>query len=157
MASLHLNPSPLLESDFTSLRLFKASPTRLVIHHTATGEGATVRNIHEAHRGRGFAGIGYHALIHANGVLQIGRPPAYRGAGVKNHNADTLHLALIGDGRQGFRRLQWQKLRHAVEWFWETHPDGTVWGHRDLAATLCPGFDVTDWLRAGMRPGRIRE
>jgi hypothetical protein len=156
--ALHAHTGPLNESDFGPLREFRVPVKRLVIHHSVTGLTATVRSIHNAHRARGWSGIGYHVVLHPNGTPVIGRPLGYQGAGADGHNGDAYHLCLIGDGREGFTGLQWATLARSVEWFWQNIPNPSVWGHNELkgAQTLCPGFSVADWLRTGMKPGKIR-
>lgn len=127
----------------------------LVIHHTGDARDLTVEDIHAMHLARGWSGIGYHGIIDRSGELHKGRPLEYQGAGVRGHNDGAWHLALNGSGM--FTRAQWETLRHTVTALAEMHYPLTIKGHNDLAETLCPGFEVSDWLAHGMAPvyGRI--
>jgi N-acetylmuramoyl-L-alanine amidase len=136
----------------------------LFVHHSATPRGrlVSVEEIHGWHLKRGWSGIGYHLVIDADGVAHAARPLEFIGAGVAGHNDHSLHVCVVGDGREGFTEAQWEALRGVIRHFWTHYPNGSVWGHREArgqrwgypegegAATLCPGFDVGEWLRQGM-------
>lgn len=123
----------------------KPPPTRkvhtLVWHCTATPEGRefTRASIDAMHRARGFAGIGYHKLIHLDGSVSEGRPESQIGAHVAGHNTGTLGYSYVGgvdaagkakDTRTAAQKATMERLtREAIA------RDGLkkVLGHRDLS------------------------
>jgi N-acetyl-anhydromuramyl-L-alanine amidase AmpD len=136
-----------------------AFPTGIVIHHTATGTVETIASIDAMHTRRGFAvtdadgtvyHIGYHFLIQQDGTVQTGRPEHLHGAHAHGH-PDTLGIALVGNfhaasnrGRQGPLTPPNAQLR-AAEALTATLlrkyrlSTRTVYLHRDLVQTQCPG------------------
>lgn len=164
---------------------------RIVVHWTATPEAwmrgrstdeqvAEIRRWHvEDNRWRD---IGYHWIVGRDGVVVKGRDEAEQGAGVSGHNADTVHVCLIGGPgdeaserpEDHFTAAQLRAARDLIGERLMVHAGAEVVGHRDLAATLCPGFDVATWWAAeeldvergwrliqrglrliGMRPGAV--
>lgn len=124
----------------------------IVIHHSATppGRNVTVKEIDQWHRDRGFDGIGYHDVIMIDGQICEGRGRERAGAHAKGHNAHSIGICVIGDGRVGFEEAQWASLRALVRHYRRMYPTIDIQGHRDLpgAKTECPGFSVADWLHA---------
>jgi N-acetyl-anhydromuramyl-L-alanine amidase AmpD len=175
----------------------------LVIHCTATPNGASLFSrdpdrtpleaIDAMHAARGFSrtaewrakqngalrAIGYHFVLYVDGTVATGRAIEEVGAHVKDWNAYSLGLALIGT--DAFTRLQWTRLAELVEKLctqYRIPPRAVsstqgrraalmgVAGHRDLSDDLdkdgtierqewiktCPGFSVADWMSGGMQP-----
>lgn len=118
-----------------------------VIHHTATPRGRDVSaaEIREWHKQRGFRDIGYHMVIRLDGSIEHGRAWHDDGAHARGHN-DDLGVALVGTGPD-FTPEQLQTLEAVCIFLVRYYPDGEIRGHKDLAATECPGFDVRHWLR----------
>ena len=122
----------------------------IVIHYTATQPGRVVSlaEIDGWHRARGWAGIGYHFLISLDGVIERGRPVGKIGAHVGGHNTGTIGIAYVGGlvapnvGADTRTPAQFRALRFLVASLRTTFGPLDVVGHRDLAATQCPGFDV---------------
>lgn len=118
----------------------------IVLHHTggAAGEDPDAARIDAAHRGLGWAGIGYHYLIRKDGTIERGRPAALAGAHAEGANARSVGIALCGnfcaEEPTGAQAESCAMLLAAVSAA-EGVPlgAGRVLGHRDLAATACPG------------------
>jgi len=147
----------------------------IVIHCTASPNGRpmSISQIRKEHMQRGFSDIGYHYVINVDGSIMKGRPEQLVGAHAKDHNANSLGIALVG-GLGGpdklnpgkFTDAQWDSLKTLVVDLSLHFPGMGVTGHRDLSPDLdgdgqiepsewiklCPTFDVGDWLAAGMRP-----
>lgn len=137
-------------------------PVREVVLHCAgvptgffTGKGpqAVRDEIDGWHRARGWAGIGYHALILPSGYVKQGRPWDRVGAHVAGHNTGKFGLLLI-------ESVEVERIGQFAEWFTSAQRLAArqligglggiekVSGHNDYARKLCPGFKVRseDWL-----------
>lgn len=120
----------------------------IVVHCSDTPNGRDDRaeDIHRWHRERGWDGIGYNAVITADGYLEPGRPDYWEGAHVAGHNAESLGVCLIGTDRftdDQLRTLEGWLLAKQAD-----HPEAEVVGHRDLdSRKTCPNFDVSEWWR----------
>lgn len=152
----------------------------IVIHCSASPNGrrVTSEDIDAWHAKRGFRRdpklighnepflkhIGYHYVIYAEGPVRIGRGEQEVGAHVHGHNARSIGICLVGTS--AYSPEQWKALRGLVEGLHQRYPTAGVVGHRDLSPDrdgdgtvephewfkTCPGFDVSSWLAAGMKP-----
>lgn len=115
-----------------------------------------------------LAAIGYHYVIARNGALFTGRHEDEPGAHAKGWNTPSLGLCLVGT--DVFEPVQMLQLKRTLEGLAARlgvplappvlHVQGRtgivrragVCGHRDLPGHHkdCPGFDVGEWLAAGM-------
>ena len=118
----------------------------IVIHYTATpaGRDVTAAEIDGWHRARGWAGIGYHFVVRLDGTIERGRSVGAAGAHARGHNATTIGVCYVGGGTGQDTRTPAQRraLRLLVGGLRDVFGPLGVAGHRDLGATLCPGFDV---------------
>lgn len=132
--------------------------TKLIIHHTACGHG-TVEEIRSTHRAKGWADIGYHAVIGngdglPDGHIATGRPEEVQGAGVKLNNRYMLQVVLVGNFEKGHpehsgppTRRQYSALGHwlLVNGKQYRHKGSypAILGHKEAALpkypTACPG------------------
>lgn len=122
----------------------------LVIHCSDTPNDRDVKaaEIHEWHRERGWAGIGYNLVIERNGQWEPGRPDYWVGAHVSGHNDESIGICLIG--RDEFTDMQLQTLRSYVSYYQAKYPGIQVCGHCDLDNKKpCPNFDVKHWMITG--------
>lgn len=157
----------------------------IVIHCSATPNGRwnTVEDVDAWHAARGFQRqqsfvrgfnprtphIGYHWVIYTNGARVTGRSVAEVGAHVRGWNDHSVAICVLGT--DAFTAAQWDALADQVRFlcgalrvplqtpdFNAPRPRG-VCGHRDFPGVTktCPGFDVTQWLAAGMPAGRVCE
>jgi N-acetylmuramoyl-L-alanine amidase len=120
----------------------------VVIHQSASNNPAhdDISVIRKWHLDRQFSDVGYHYFIKKNGEVQKGRDESQKGAHVQGHNSDSIGLCLSGEGEKTPEQLRALEIllidilgRHGL-----TKKD--VLGHKDLAATECPGFDLSAWL-----------
>jgi hypothetical protein len=138
----------------------------MAVHHTVTSDGgldpaAIVRAIYAFHAlpepdGRGWGDIGYNYLVDASGRIYEGRYGGPRVIGHHAgdpHNAGTVGISLIGnyedapvsaamyDGLTTF--LADQCVAFGVDPLGQTYLADrwlpTIFGHRDVSATACPG------------------
>ncbi len=101
--------------------------------------------------GNGWRDIGYHHVICRDGKVEDGREHAEIGAGVRGHNAHSLHICMIGgrkpDGTpdSNFTRHQWRALDELMTRLQRDYPAAQIVGHRDLDQRACPCFDARAW------------
>ncbi len=147
------------------------------VHHTVNANGYTaaevpsiLRAIYAYHvQGRGWSDIGYNFLVDRFGRIWegrwggIGRPVI--GAHTLGYNEESFAMSAIGNYEtaqptdamlKAYGRLYaWKLSLHGVAPKGAVHIDGHAFkainGHRDAAATACPGQHLYDRL------GRIRE
>lgn len=138
---------------------------KLIIHCSASPNGVhhTALDIDHWHAERGFKRnamdignhqpnlkhIGYHFVVQTNGGLANGRHELEIGAHCQGHNKDSVGICLIGTDK--FTHDQWNTLEEFVLSFGRRYPHATIHGHNEFAAKACPGFNVADWLEAGLR------
>lgn len=143
----------------------------IVIHCAATPPKMDigVREIDQWHRSRGFAQIGYHAVIRRDGKVEAGRPMSAPGAHTVGHNRSSLAVCLVGGVKSlpeaqpeaNFTEAQMRSLSGLLKGWLKEHPTARVVGHRELTGTpghrlkACPSFDVQKWLDNG-QPENVR-
>lgn len=138
--------------------------THIVVHYSATypDQHIGVKELDAMHKKRGWKGVGYHYVIKRDGTVQKGRPDDEVGAHVANQNSGKLGICWIGGidrasgsnvGVDNRTAAQTAALIKLIKDLLVKHPQAKVVGHRDLAATLCPGFDVIPWWHSVMHPG----
>lgn len=128
--------------------------THIVVHYTASfsDTDVTAADVTRWHRQRGFWTIGYHYFIRLDGTLERGRREDQIGAHVGGQNTGKIGVCWAGglvrgkDGGHDTRTpAQTATLIRVIRDLKTRYPNAKVVGHRDLAATECPGFDVPAW------------
>ena len=140
---------------------------RIVVHYTATPEGrdVTAADVVTWHtdpppKGRGWSRAGYHFFVRLSGTVEPIVPLEHVANGVRGFNAHSVHLCYAGgaDGRDTRTPAQRETLYRLIRDMKTRFPQAELCGHRDLAATLCPGFDVRgDWAAHLMAERRASE
>ena len=124
---------------------------KIFIHCSATPEGRDVKTetIKSWHvKGNGWSDIGYHLVIELDGAVKEGRPMHRSGAGVRGHNAHSIHVCYIGgmdkdkNAKDTRTDAQRSSLDKVIENLKMDHPTASVHGHNEFAAKACPSFDV---------------
>lgn len=149
----------------------RKSTTALAIHCTATREGQDfdATTVDGWHKKQGWAGIGYHFLIHIDGSVEAGRPVDAIGSHIAGHNSNSVSIVYVGgldsQGRPKDTRTPEQRdamallVRHLKAKY---RGITRIGGHRDFSPDkngdgkitsnewlkACPCFDVADWLRS---------
>lgn len=113
----------------------------IVIHHTAGNKNETVQSVHRAHLNQGWAGIGYHYFIDADGKIFKGRNNDMVGSHCYAHNTNSLGVCLAGNFEiENPTEEQVRSLKELVELLRSSYPNiRTVQGHCHYNATACPG------------------
>lgn len=150
----------------------------IVLHCSATKPQLNIGRdvIREWHLAKGWADIGYHAVVKRNGLIEFGRPFDDIGAHVAGYNGTTVGVCLVGglyaDGSEAeddFDGLYTVEQKHALRELLvvlkAAYPDAQIVGHRDLSPDKdgdgkiekhewlksCPGFAAREWAkRAGL-------
>ena len=123
----------------------------IVVHHSGLLKGdvdSTVADIHEMHIVKNkWSGIGYHFVIHKDGFVEFARPLEYQGAHTFKNNEFTVGICLAGNYQIG--EPPQEQLQSAVQLIgalcekYKFPPtDTTIFGHRDLGKTSCPGKNL---------------
>ncbi|GAB3224087.1 hypothetical protein GCM10027447_12330 [Glycomyces halotolerans] len=132
--------------------------TGFVVHHSGASAGQSVREIQNYHMdSNGWRDIGYNFLVDSDGKIYEGRGWTGIGAHVAGHNTATIGVCVIGDYRS---TMPTQEARDAVARLYReaNRRKGStlsVFGHRDLGSTACPGGTLYGWVRselAGYKP-----
>lgn len=121
----------------------------LVVHCSDTPDDrdVTAAEIHRWHKQRGWDGIGYHAVITRDGIVEMGRPVYWPGAHVRGHNSSSLGVCLIGN--EHYSCAQYKSLETVIRQWLRRYPSAQVVGHCDLdSQKTCPNFDVKQWAFA---------
>lgn len=128
----------------------KRKITEIIVHCSATKEGqaVSVADIRKWHLQRGFADIGYHFVVYADGSLHNGRPINKAGAHCVGHNANSIGICYVGGldakGKPKDTRTAAQKatLLTLLKRLKALYPLATIHGHREFANKDCPCFDA---------------
>jgi hypothetical protein len=127
-------------------------PDRLSLHHTAVtlesaADAPTRAREHQAyHLSQGWPDLAYHFLVDSAGNVYRGRPVEYRGDTSTDYDP-TGHLLVCCEGNYEVQLPTAALLEAVADVFaWGAATFGirsdTLAGHRDLAATACPGDNL---------------
>jgi len=130
--------------------------THVVVHYSATYDDQDIgaREIRKMHLDRGWRDIGYHLVLRLDGTVEKGLPMHQVGAHVGGQNSGKIGICYVGGlvratgPNKGIKTLtgaQEKALIGEIRAILKKHPNAQVVGHRDLAATQCPAFDVPAW------------
>lgn len=141
---------------------------RLTVHHTASRLDTNTRAPHHVRghqrfhqRDRGWPDLAYHFIVDLNGHVYEGRPLWARGdTGTTYDPAGHFLVGCEGDfDQQEPSAAQVQTLVAMLAWAsaeFGVDPS-TVGGHRDWAATSCPGRDLYPLIETGSLLDAIQE
>ena len=125
----------------------------VVIHHAGLRKDVDidVPAIHDMHLGNDWSGIGYHFVVHKDGFIEQGRPLEYVGAHALGNNLYTVGICLTGNYSLNLppreQVLAAEQLTAALCQKYNFEPSNTtIFGHRELCATDCPGNKFFPYL-----------
>lgn len=133
---------------------------RLTVHHTAVrlADNRVAPDRLAAHQSfhqndRGWPDLAYHFAIDGAGNVYEGRDPGFRGDTATSYDP-TGHFLVVLEGNfdeQSLPSAQLEALVSVLGWAAGAFgaPPGTIAGHRDYAATSCPGAAVYRHLADG--------
>ena len=140
---------------------------RLTVHHTAVLLGsnqqapARARQHQQYHQELGWPDLAYHFLIDAAGNVYQGRPVAAVGDTATDYDP-TGHFLGCCEGhfdQQEIPQAQLDSLIDVLAWAaaqFDVSPQ-TISGHRDWAATTCPGDDLYSHVASGSMQETVEE
>ncbi|CUH97257.1 hypothetical protein P22_3384 [Propionispora sp. 2/2-37] len=126
----------------------RESTDLIVIHHVGMGAAEeSAAEIHRLHLKNGWSGIGYHYVIHQNGMIERGRPRDTVGAHTYNYNQSSIGIVLDGNFEEAtptdVQLDRTAMLVAALSHIYHISPDDNgLRGHRDFNTTLCPGKNL---------------
>ncbi|MCM8531588.1 MAG: N-acetylmuramoyl-L-alanine amidase [Lentisphaeraceae bacterium] len=138
--------------------------SKITVHHTDDGPKLSkisdvkfLQGIENHHRNnRKWACIGYHFVIGRDGTIYQGRPVQYQGAHARSNNPNNIGISLIGDFNKGYpAKSQLSSLSALLGNLRSKYgvSSKSVYGHRHLNQTECPGKYLALWLNS-YRAGR---
>lgn len=133
----------------------------IAVHCTAGSQKATVRDLEQEFKRKGWKAPGYHYVITADGKIHqmLDTEEVSNGVYIKGHsyNSVTVNVAYTG-GMDGDNRTDEQKksLVNLLKVLRKRYPDAVIQGHRDFSPDLngngkieknewikmCPSFDA---------------
>ena len=128
--------------------------TKLFVHHTVqpnktwtrAQEEAAMRALYDFHVGvNGWADIGYNYVQFPSSRIYRARPKNRIPAAQRPSNPGALAVAVVGTNPI-LALFQRRKLRKLVA-AWKDQGLMQLGGHRDVAATECPGDRIYGWVK----------
>lgn len=129
----------------------------IFVHCSATKPSMDigVREIRQWHKEQNWLDIGYHFVIRRDGTVEAGRPQDVVGSHVKDHNATSVGVCLVGGiddkGKHAanFTPQQMESLRSLLASLGNQYEGARIRAHHDVAPKACPSFDLGRWLKTG--------
>ena len=124
----------------------------LILHHVGgTNREVSASEIHQWHLQNGWAGIGYHYIIHKDGRIEQGRPEGTIGAHCYGYNQTSIGIVSVGNFDVAWpTKQQLSSATHLVAYLCQRYhiqpSTSTIVGHRDLNSTDCPGQHYYNYL-----------
>jgi peptidoglycan hydrolase-like protein with peptidoglycan-binding domain len=125
--------------------------TRVDVHYSAGPPTQTPKQIQAYHMdSRGWADVGYNFLVDRGGKVYEGRGWTVLGSHIAGHNTAGIGVCFIGRDSDVT-----EQAKAAIRWLYDeacrlAGRRLDRGGHRDLAATACPGDRLHAWVHAGM-------
>jgi len=138
---------------------------RITIHHDGSefyGDAvARMRSLQSGSRNRGWVDIPYHFLIDLEGKIYEGRPLQFVGDTATEYDP-TGHALITVMGNYNVQEINQAQLNAVIDlaaWLWYEYsiPPELIKGHRDYAATSCPGTSLYAYLTNGYIVSAVEE
>jgi hypothetical protein len=138
---------------------------RITIHHDGAefyGDPvARMRSLQSGSRNRGWVDIPYHFLIDLDGKIYEGRPLQFAGDTATEYDP-TGHALITVMGNYEVQEINEAQLNAVVDlaaWLCYEYsiPPELIKGHRDYAATACPGKNLYRYLADGYIVSAVQE
>lgn len=136
----------------------------LTVHHAGGNKGAQGIDRYQIWQNyhmddKGWGDIAYHYIIHRNGTVYAARDIQYRGDTGTNYNTNRHFLVVVEGSFNGHfpTAAQYQSLPVVLAWGAQRHGISTdfIGGHRDYAATSCPGDNLYPLIADGTLKSQV--
>ena len=125
---------------------------RVILHCSATPEGREfgAEDIRRWHINRGWTDIGYHYVIHIDGLIETGRPVSIQGAHTSGENENSVGVCYIGgldlsmDAKDTMTVPQEIAFVELVNSLRLIFGDLSIHGHNEYSTKACPSFSVEE-------------
>jgi hypothetical protein len=105
---------------------------------------------------RGWGDIAYHYVVGLDGTVYQARDPAFAGDTATSYDPDRHFLVVVEGNFDEDRPTAAQLDRLPVVLAWASNRYGValrrIGGHRDWAATMCPGADLYAYVAGSLIP-----
>lgn len=135
------------------------------VHHTATASGPVsatpkrLRGIQKYHQQKKWPDIAYHFLIDQSGEVWALRPIGFRGDTATSYNPTGHFLPVLEGNFEETEPTNEQMSALILLLAWATQEfniaPAEIKGHKDLAATLCPGSRLYSHIESGELARRV--
>ncbi len=110
------------------------------LHHSGVTVLQSVEVIHNYHKGKGWAGIGYHYYVRKDGSIYRGRPESMAGSHCNGINSISIGICAEGNfSEETMSNVQKQALLELVKDIKSRYDIKWVRGHKEILSTSCPG------------------
>ena len=112
----------------------------IALHHSGVTVLQSVEVIHNYHKSKGWAGIGYHYYVRKDGSVYRGRPENMAGAHCPGVNSISIGICAEGNfSEETMSNVQKQALIELVKDIKSRYDIKWVRGHKEILSTSCPG------------------
>lgn len=112
----------------------------IVLHNSGVSVLQSIEVIHNYHKNKGWAGIGYHYYVRKDGSVYRGRPENMAGAHCPGVNSTSIGICAEGNfNEEIMSEVQKQAIIELVKDIKPRYNIKWIKGHREILATSCPG------------------
>ena len=112
----------------------------IVLHNSGVTVLQSVETIHNYHKNKGWAGIGYQYYVRKDGSVYRGRPENMAGAHCPSVNSTSIGICAEGNfNEENMSEVQKQAIIELVKDIKSRYNIKWIKGHREILATSCPG------------------
>ncbi len=112
----------------------------IVLHNSGVTVLQSVETIHNYHKNKGWAGIGYQYYVRKDGSVYRGRPENMAGAHCPSVNSTSIGICAEGNfNEENMPDVQKQSIIDLIKDIKSRHNIKWIKGHREILATSCPG------------------
>lgn len=119
----------------------------LAFHYPAADNDPSVETITRWHKARNFSTIGYHGVVRRNGRFELGRSINRTPAQIKYHNSGYVGFCVNATLKGELTAPMKETMDTIVLIARKYIPAIKIVGHRDIAATECPGDELYKFIQ----------
>lgn len=110
------------------------------LHNSGVSVLQSIEVIHNYHKNKGWAGIGYQYYVRKDGSVYRGRPENMAGAHCPGVNSTSIGICAEGNfNEEIMSEVQKQSIIELVKDIKSRYNIKWIKGHREILATSCPG------------------